>query len=85
MDMNIEFKNVIVPFGVYTSLNSNLDIEIFQYTARNKDSGVVKFRVHTPGHRLVESRIAKLFKYDSEYHYYTFKYLNQTITFKINR
>lgn len=82
--MNIEFKNIIVPFGVYTSLNSNLDIEIFQYTPRNKDSGEVKFRVHMPGHRLVESRIARLVNYDSESRYFEFKYKGQILILKLN-
>ena len=82
--MDMKVNNIIVPFGQYTCLNSNMDIEIFQFTPRNKDSGEVKFRVHMPGHRLVESRIANLVNYDSEYRYFKFKYKRQNLILKLS-
>lgn len=77
-------KNKVVSFGAYTALNSYLGIEVFQYTPRNKDSGVIKLRAYTPGHRLVESRIARLINYDSESRYFEFKYKGQTLILKLN-
>lgn len=81
--MDMKGKNIIVPFGKYFYVNSNMDIEIFQFTPRNKDSGVVKLRVHTPGHRVVESRIAQLVNYDEAFRYFKFKYNGMDIVLKL--